>query len=405
MNMFNVAKHIGKKKEDEEEELLCLWKGKDVVNKSSCLCVQWSTDGQSVAAGGSDGLVRMFDGKTGQFKGCLSEPPKDTGKLMDIINAGTDTLPIMALRWHPKQAGRIRVASSSGTIELLEASKKRVLQTTKEVDTMSTPTPNKPNTTLCIDYSADGSTWASGGTDKIVRVYDESQPKAPKLELRGSLAGDPGHNNRICAVRICKGNPSLIASAGLDGTALLWDTSGASGPRNAPMTHISDVDVRGDALDFDACDRLLTGSWRPGNQLQIWDVRSGKCEVGISWKKKPPPPVEAFPVQGKSSKGLWTKVRDVVKGSSNVYTCQYIGRGALLGGIVAGGTGRCELKVFTAAKEADGGVHTPIGSIQIPGGVQGLHVAPNNADRIAVAATDGTVYCVQMPNKPPKRAE
>ena len=72
--MFNVAKHIGKKKEDEEEELLCLWKGKDVVNKSSCLCVQWSTDGQSVAAGGSDGLVRMFDGKTGQFKGCLSEP-------------------------------------------------------------------------------------------------------------------------------------------------------------------------------------------------------------------------------------------------------------------------------------------------------------------------------------------
>ena len=58
MNMFNVAKHIGKKKEDEEEELLCLWKGKDVVNKSSCLCVQWSTDGQSVAAGGSDGLTQ-----------------------------------------------------------------------------------------------------------------------------------------------------------------------------------------------------------------------------------------------------------------------------------------------------------------------------------------------------------
>ena len=34
-----------------------------------------------------------------------------------------------------------------------------------------------------------GTRWVSGGTDKIIRVYDETAPKEPICELAGSLAG------------------------------------------------------------------------------------------------------------------------------------------------------------------------------------------------------------------------
>ena len=58
MNMLNTAKFLSAQKagnNNEEQELLCLWQGRDVVNKSECLCVRWDTGGSQVAAGGGDG--------------------------------------------------------------------------------------------------------------------------------------------------------------------------------------------------------------------------------------------------------------------------------------------------------------------------------------------------------------
>lgn len=40
MNMLNTAKFLSGGKKDEEQELLCLWQGRDVVNKSECMCVR-----------------------------------------------------------------------------------------------------------------------------------------------------------------------------------------------------------------------------------------------------------------------------------------------------------------------------------------------------------------------------
>ena len=50
MNMFNTAKFLSGGKEGEEQQLLCLWQGKDVVNKSECMCVRWDAGGSVVAA-------------------------------------------------------------------------------------------------------------------------------------------------------------------------------------------------------------------------------------------------------------------------------------------------------------------------------------------------------------------
>ena len=41
--------------------------------------------------------------------------------------------------------------------------------------------------------------------------------------VTGSSAGVAGHCNRICAVKINPDKPYMCASAGMDGTVLLWD--------------------------------------------------------------------------------------------------------------------------------------------------------------------------------------
>ena len=88
-------------------------------------------------------------------------------------------------------------------------------------------------------------------------------------------------------------------------------------------------------------------------------------------------------------------MRDAVRGSCNVYAAQYIRGGTLLGGFVAGGSGTNEVKVF---KKNDGGEHEPIAKMEIPSGVMNLHVAPNGKT-LAVAATNGVVWGVAMPEK------
>jgi len=373
--------------------LITQWTGKDVVNKAECMCVRWSNDGQQVAAGGGDGAVRLYSGSNGNLMSTLFEPKAQQQRNLPSLE---DVYPVMALRYHPKMAGRIRVASSSGIIELIEVKSK--IQKSKSVEA--------GNQTLAIDYSSDGSKWASGGTDRIVRVYDESR-KEPLHELSGSLAGVRGHSNRICAVRFHPSNPSVVVSSGLDGTAMGWDylTENAYGSiSQEPFFTLSGLDVRGDAIDFD-CDSLLVGSWRPAKQLQVWDLRTGQEERTIPWNKKATSKGDAYPVAA-SAKSRWGNVRDAVRGSVNVYAAQFVARGPHLGAIVAGGTGSNELKVFRRVREAaqPADAYDAMGSIVIPSGVQGLHVASDGM-RVAVASFDGTVYSVKLPEKLPEKAK
>ena len=95
--------------------LLCIWQGRDVVNKTECLCVRWAIDGSNVAAGGGDGAVRLYEGKQGQLVKTLGTVPQAKPGGMSL---GEPESPVMAMRWNPKQAGRLRVAKTDGCIDL-----------------------------------------------------------------------------------------------------------------------------------------------------------------------------------------------------------------------------------------------------------------------------------------------
>jgi WD40 repeat protein len=108
---------------------------------------------------------------------------------------------------------------------------------------------------LTVDYKPDGTAFATGGSDCIVRVYDEATRKI-KVELAGGGTGEPGHNNRVFAVKFDKEDENLLISGGWDNNVKVWDIREPS-----PIRSIYGPYVCGDALDLHD-GYILTGSWR-----------------------------------------------------------------------------------------------------------------------------------------------
>ena len=68
---------------------------------------------------------------------------------------------------------------------------------------------------MTVDYKKDGSAFATGGKDNMVRIYDEESKKV-SIELKSVEWNKVGHNNRIFCVKFSKHDPNMIFSGGWD---------------------------------------------------------------------------------------------------------------------------------------------------------------------------------------------
>ena len=68
----------------------------------------------------------------------------------------------------------------------------------------------------CLDYNLSGDTFAAGGKDPAITVFDELK-KCEKVVLRAGARERAGHWNRVFALKFDPEAPHLLASAG-------WDT-------------------------------------------------------------------------------------------------------------------------------------------------------------------------------------
>ena len=76
------------------------------------------------------------------------------------------------------------------------------------------------NQLLTADYNPDGSQFVTGGSDTILRVYDE-QSRSLIRNLDGGMKS--GHSNRVFCVKYCKEDPNLLVSGGWDLSVKVWD--------------------------------------------------------------------------------------------------------------------------------------------------------------------------------------
>jgi WD40 repeat protein len=179
-----------------------------------------------------------------------------------------------------------------------------------------------------------------------------------------SVTKSAGHSNRIFAAKFVPSDENLIISGGWDNTVQVWDIRLGAAVRSIYGAHIC-----GDALDIFG-NEVLTGSWRPDNQLEIWDFGTGEKITDVKWNSS------MFSSSGQPSCML--------------YSAQFSKEGHARY-IIAGGSGSNEAKVFDHRNN-----NQIIGTITgLSRGVFAADFSPDN-HKVAIAGGDASIRILEI---------
>mmetsp|Transcript_66048 Transcript_66048/g.130971 ORF Transcript_66048/g.130971 Transcript_66048/m.130971 type:complete len:488 (-) Transcript_66048:197-1660(-) len=316
---------------------------------AEAFCVRWSPDDSLLACGCGDGIVRIYHGEDGRLAYNLERE----GEVM--------RMPITCLRWRPATDGAktknvLLAANADGTVCHWHVTSRKCLHTISE----------EKNQVYALDFRADGSFFASAGKDYSVRVYDEATKSVVHTLCTGWIgAPSGGHSNRIFSVKFDPEDPQVLYSGGWDNTVQIWDLR-----TSTPQASFYGPHMCGDGLDAHGHE-ILTGSWRPTKQLQIWDSRTRELLSDVPFRHA------ALDGGGRDA--------------CHLYAAQFSKPNAVgPRTIVAGGSGSNELRLF--AREGFG----VLGTVKLPRGVYGLDMS-HDGSRIAVAGGDCKVRVLGVP--------
>ena len=333
-------------------------------------CVRFSHDSTLLAAGCGDGTVRVLHASSGRPAYALEHPQHTR----DAAEYSAVRLPSTCLRWRPGGSGGrvLLAANAAGTIERWTVGPNpKCTGTLVEAD----------NQVYAIDYSSDGLQIASAGKDTAVRVYDEARMElvatlghsdAEMRRYEGMSGGAVGHTSRCFSVRFVPDDPNLLLSAGWDNTVRFWDVRAG-----AQVQSIAGPHVCGDALDVSGHE-LLVGSFRPNEQLQVFDIRSAQTINTVPW------------VGARRGAGCKLYAARFSKGSADAPPDLLAGAG------VGALDGAGELRLF----RRDG--LDAIGRARLPRAIYALDMSANpSGDRIAITGGDDSVSVLEVPARPP----
>ena len=220
-------------------------------DKEECFTLRYDENSKNLAAGYSTGFIGIYN-----FEKKETDP--DYKKTYNI-----STFPITCLRWKPFNRTTLITVNAEGFIIQLHSKSGKILQKIEE----------EKNPLMCVDYSYDGQFFATGGNDKVVRLYDDNT-KTLINKLERHRYDMPEHYNRIFSVKFSKKDPNLLLSAGWDNTILLYDLRAKE-----VQNYLYGPHVCGDGLDLKD-DLLLTVSWEKEDQIQLFDLRINK-RIGV----------------------------------------------------------------------------------------------------------------------------
>ena len=219
--------------------------------KDECFTLRYNESNDYLAAGTSQGNLCIYD---------YSEPAIS---LKHIKNYKISEFPITCLRWKPKNKTTILLVTADGIINEVHSKSGKILQKIEE----------KNNPLMCCDYSNDGLLFATGGNDRIVKLYDDNT-KVLIRNLESHRYNLPQHANRVFSVKFSDNDPNLLLSGGWDNTILLYDLRAKE-----IQSYLYGPHICGDGMDLKNY-LLLTVSWAKSDQIQLFDLKMNK-NVGV----------------------------------------------------------------------------------------------------------------------------
>jgi COMPASS component SWD3 len=179
--------------------------------------------------------------------------------------------PITCLRWKPylgtKPKNILSSVTADGKIDFWHSLTGKILYTI-----------NEDNPIMCMDFNNDGTIFAIGGNDKVVKLYDDNT-KCLIRKLKSMDFKYPGHSNRIFTVKFNQENDNILISGGWDNTLQVYDIREKNIVASIYGPHIC-----GDSIDIKG-NNILTASWSSTNQIQIFDLRSFKQKYSFDVSK------------------------------------------------------------------------------------------------------------------------
>ena len=258
-------------------------------------CLAFSPDGKSIAVGGDDGILRVFETETG--KNTFSSAPRNAriervtyspnGKLIGIA----DNLGFAAVyapgvgNGMPMSTGVIDGSSGGECYGIAFTPDNGAIYTCgKDAKARLTagPTPDGTSAgntaTRLREFSGhvgsvtdlvvhpDGKFLITGGEDKTVRVWEVTSAK--------QMRSFQGHMTRILAISV-RGDGRQIASASEDGAIRLWDLSTSDDHR--ALTEATEP-IWSVAVSADGKRAAAAGA---DKQIRIYDPETGKLETSL----------------------------------------------------------------------------------------------------------------------------
>lgn len=164
-----------------------------------------------------------------------------------------------------------------------------------------------------LDYNSDGSSFVYCGNDNFVlsfffrklfpflKIKVCNSENAKIVTNLSSPSIKEKHSHHIFGVRCDRANPNLLFSGGWDEIVYLWDLRKPTTYANyltGPLISTDSIDV----LD----EKLVTGSWRINNPLEVWDLRKFKKLQELDWNSCDNSLVQLCRFQKNNSKILLT---------------------------------------------------------------------------------------------------